>query len=239
MLFFLIRYITKKKISKYYLMNKKFNKKITNKLNFKENKCPNCMLENIELTISNEKFYDFFKELQIQCNYCDDKVPFNRVSSHKCFLLMKKNSTNLIENKEANQDEEEFKTINNIISVRCKKCKEFVEFTKKVNHRLVCPAIQQPKIEISLPLTRQCKYCYRNIQGMNISNEVDHFNLCPEYIKNISPMQPKTTNLIDNFNKFSINLDNSSVQLLAATINSLEKSILNFQIFHLQQLGAN
>ena len=35
--FFLIRYITKKKISKYYLMNKKLNKKITNKLNFKEN----------------------------------------------------------------------------------------------------------------------------------------------------------------------------------------------------------
>jgi len=35
--FFLIRYITKKKISKYYLMNKKLNKKITNKLNFEEN----------------------------------------------------------------------------------------------------------------------------------------------------------------------------------------------------------
>jgi len=35
--FFLIRYITKKKISKSYLMNKKFNKKLINKLNFKEN----------------------------------------------------------------------------------------------------------------------------------------------------------------------------------------------------------
>ena len=88
--FFLIRYITKKKISKYYLMNKKLNKKINNKLNFKEN------------NFLKKKYFffnsSFRKNLQInQINYYNIyisnfnfiKKNFNHIKYEKLLNLVK------------------------------------------------------------------------------------------------------------------------------------------------------
>jgi len=88
--FFLIRYITKKKISKYYLMNKKLNKKINNKLNFKEN------------NFLKKKYFffnsSFGKNLQInQINYYNIyisnfnfiKKNFNHIKYEKLLNLVK------------------------------------------------------------------------------------------------------------------------------------------------------
>lgn len=88
--FFLIRYITKKKISKYYLTNKKLNKKINNKLNFKEN------------NFLKKKYFffnsSFGKNLQInQINYYNIyinnfnfiKKNFNHIKYEKLLNLVK------------------------------------------------------------------------------------------------------------------------------------------------------
>jgi hypothetical protein len=100
MSFFLMRYITKKKISKYYLMSTKLNKKITNKLNFKEN---NFLKKKYFFFNSN-----FKKNLQInQINYYNIYINnlnlirknFNHIKYEKLINLIKLKKLNQSINK--------------------------------------------------------------------------------------------------------------------------------------------
>lgn len=199
-------------------------------LNLPENKCPICMLENAELNVSNDKFYDFFKDLTILCPICDEKVKYPDIVNHTCFKVKM--------SKQEKKEEDEYRIINNIIHFRCPKCKEFVPFTQKENHMINCPAAQIPSVNVpggSMTQLVPCRFCSKNI---NPNDELSHLAECPEILKklsisgkdNPSAVQYKPVNVLevlDSFTKFSENLDNANLQKLITTISSLERTVTN------------
>jgi hypothetical protein len=137
------------------------------------NKCPVCLAEdNSELRVSNERFYDFFKDLLIQCDQCNEKVPYPLAKFHKCFLLPK------VHNPEAHSDKKIIVS-DNIIYVLCEKCGAYIQSTRKETHDYSC----NPQ-NVNLPLINgsNCPFCVKPVLGNNF---ISHLFDCADFIKKL------------------------------------------------------
>jgi hypothetical protein len=218
------------------------------------NNCPSCSLQNQGLNVTNDKFYEFFKNMMVKCTACNEEISYPNLASHRCFIESKPHdleshirNPGLQGTSQDSQSVDIFRLFNGNIQRKCPKCNEWVNATSMNNHIISCPSnsgvsvINPTNFPVN-PAPYMCEYCYKTI---NQSEQVSHLKECPEFIKkvieqektksfsNVSPptSQPSTNvvELIENLKKATTSLDTSNVSLLISTMSSLEKAILNFE----------
>jgi len=217
-----------------------FCKKCIEELGLSDTKCPNCLPKtDSELRFSNDKFYEFFKNLQVRCNKCSQVIFYPDLFKHVCLL---DHTIKKIEEKKEDPSET-YKLIEGLIHQRCEKCREYIPVNMFNFHGPNCKGVRTSIISptnISVnPPPALCPYCFKSIEE---NNQISHLSQCSEFIKKISPSLTGDQQLVqkdlvirgnildtfENLNKFTKNLDTSNIQLLIATINNLEKTISEF-----------
>ena len=193
--------------------------------NFGNEKCPNCMPANSEIAVCNAKFFDFFKNVLIECNSCKDRIQYPDLEKHKC------QNTRFESTLTEKIDGEEYKLEGNTILVKCKNCLNFIENSQIREHPLVCQGVKQ-----IASFASNCKFCMKSIsQG----DQINHLVECPEFLKKANLLSNPITStgslhninileLADNLNKFTQNLNDANIKILITTIESLAANISNF-----------
>jgi len=197
-----------------------FCKQCLEELNLAGEKCPNCLLDNSEISVCNPKFFDFFKNVIVECNICKNKIQYPDVEKHRCYKIPQEPI-----------DSEEYKLEGNTILVKCKKCLQYIENSQIPAHILICQSVKQVPVFQS-----NCKFC---LKAINPEDQIHHLADCSEFLKKVNlvsnPITPSGTvqnlnilELADNLNKFTQNLNDANIKVLITTIETLAANISNF-----------
>jgi hypothetical protein len=181
-----------------------FCRQCIDELKLNNDKCPNCMLENDELRICNEKFFEYFKDVKIECDKCKEILPYSRVISHKCFIVSDDYKPQELGN-------DDIKVINNTIYERCRKCNEFIEISFNQAHSFTCLG---PKLTLTIPKIIEDK------------NPLKIEPVQPIINPQLSILPPiNFIELTDNLNKFTKNLDTANITTLISAMDRLSKEL--------------